>query len=150
MSSRTEGCSLLELSVAIIVIAILAAGLSSLTTSSGTGFTEVSSDVSETADIRRTLDRIVDELRLSYPNTVRTIDTQHLEFATIEGWSHSTSQVTSIHVAEFVAGELRLDGTVLAAGLDDVAFDYDGRVLQIAIQVTRGQEPTIVSTKVRI
>ncbi len=141
---RIAGFTLLEVVVAasISVVVIGAAGSAMVTVQSGLTQQSLAASVEEVA--RRTVDRIVEEMQradrdsvaLDFPTNATSVD-----FATIDGWDAGGAILTATKTMTFAAGQLILDGTVIAAdGIGDVTFNFDGVTLTVAVEVEKMYE----------
>ena len=141
---RAVGFTLLEVVVAvgISVVVIGAAGSAMVTMQSGLTQQSLSASVEEVA--RRTIDRLVEELRRADRDTVvlnAPMDANSVDFETIEGWDAGGVILSATKTMTFASGQITLDGTVLAAdGIGDVTFNFDGITLTVAVEVEKMYE----------
>ena len=79
---------------------------------------------------RRTVDRLVEELRRADRDSVvlnQPTNATSVDFATIEGWDAGGAILSATKTLEFASGQITLDSVVLAAdGIGDVTFNFDG------------------------
>jgi type II secretory pathway pseudopilin PulG len=141
---RSAGFTLLEVGVAvgISVMVIGAAGSAMVTVQSGLTQQSLAASVEEVA--RRTVDRLVEELRRADPDSVLLdvpVNAASVDFETIEGWDAGGIILSATKTMTFASGQITLDGTVLAAdGIGDVTFNFDGITLTVAVEVEKMYE----------
>lgn len=138
---RTTGMTLIEAVVgaSIAVVVVGAAGSALVTMQSGLTAQSLAASAEETS--RRTVDRLVEELRradrdtvvLNFPTNATSVD-----FETIDGWDAGGPILSGTKTLTFASGQITLDGTVLAAdGIGDVTFNFDGVTLTVAVEVEK-------------
>ncbi len=125
--------------VGISVVVIGAAGSAMVTVQSGLTQQSLAASIEEVA--RRTVDRLVEDLRradrdsvvLNAPTNATSVD-----FETIEGWDAGGVILSGTKTMTFASGQITLDGTVLAAdGIGDVTFNFNGVTLTVAVEIEK-------------
>ena len=151
---RAVGFTMLEVVVAvgISVVVIGAAGSAMMTMQSGLTQQSLSASVEEVA--RRTIDRLVEELRRADRDSVilnAPTNATSVNFETIEGWDAGGVILSATKTMTYASGQITFDGTVLAAdGIGDVTFNFNGVTLTVAVEVekmhkSQGRSETIFS-----
>jgi hypothetical protein len=91
----------------------------------------------------RLLDRLVSELRDADPASVvlaPATDAHSITFSTVEGWNGSERVLGAPRTIRFDAGTVFLDGTPIAALVDDIRFNLDASLLTIDVEIRRTTE----------
>ncbi len=138
--------------VSIAVVVVGAAGSALVTMQSGMTAQSLSASAEEVA--RRTVDRLVEELRRADQGSVelnQPTNATSVDFASIEGWDAGGPILSATKTLTFASGQITLDSVVLAAdGIGDVTFNFDGVSLTVAVEVEKifkgqGQSETMFS-----
>lgn len=139
--ARTAGFTVLEAIVAVVIATVVAGAAGSALVTMQTGLTAQSLAASAEETSRRTVDRLVEELRRADRDSVvldAPTNATSVDFATIEGWDAGGPILSATKTLTFANGQITLDGAVLAAdGIGDVTFNFDGVTMTVAVEVEK-------------
>ena len=127
--TRSAGFTMLEAVVGVSIAVVVVGAAASALVTMQSGLTAQSLAASAEEVSRRTVDRLVEELRradrdsvvLNFPTNATSVD-----FVTIDGWDAGGPILSATKTLAFASGQITLDGTVLAAdGIGDVTFNFE-------------------------
>ena len=148
---RRAGFTLLELSIVLTIVTLLLGALTSALQSSQDAYQVMTRSSAADDMLRRTLNRIIDELRFAQRDSLDPfdpVDSRTLTFSGSTGWDGTGSIPGTSRTISFVSGEVLLEGQVIATGVSDLTFTFLDGVITIVLEydslvVVSGENRTI-------
>ncbi len=119
-------------------IILLVGVLGRILLSSQTAFSETLGVATIDEEARRATERMVWELRFALPSSITLSGAKNsITYTTLEGWDAFGPIASSVKNISFANGDISMDGIVFASGIKNLTFDWNGKVLTMAVDLEK-------------